>query len=1391
MPAETKRFSEEDGNGLATYFVWKKQPSPELLCGGHQQGEEKEEDPGKLGEGRNVTHNRPLSCVSQDMADVAADETAMLIDKTETEIPGKLVSKQNGLDADSGESTGEKPASLNGVSDACSNGKSEEIMDTEAETEEDKPLENGNTEKAENSKAISDQNEDAPVVLSDNNDSDIVESLGSCESPVVVNSDVSQDGENSSEAMEVESITKEDEDSNVVELSSNVSAHNSDIVEVGHNDSNNPSLISEESSRDSVESGESIKKTRENKNGEIIKEKDEKVVEEKSKSLLSATDQGVTKTIPVTIQPAPTAVVSSFPSATNLIFQASAGQVISSAQNFIVQGTLPSIPVGSQLVRQGNQLGYVSVNGNQHIFVPVNNAVPASVAKNPLIANQLTPVQQQQKTNVPPQLKPEDLRPKSSWEMIELMKWEIQNRVPDNYNWSVAFHGRKEELSSVSSFLQELGSDVVKEQVYKDIIQIQTKKKIAGDLKEPEIESLEKMKTVYENTKKKVEHLQLETKECDQCEFKTESSVIMNYHKDFPHYDPPWDMNKGWLMCAHCDFKTKTPAHYIFHEKDIHNVQAKFVEKEQLFQCSLCPLNASTKNKLEKHQQKCMKHFKLNANLQPYYHDVNFCMKTCFYKPKKVVPKPPPPKPTAKPTMLTRQQGTVPVSQTVVQQTQAIRPNTNVAIRQRLPVMRSPMPPQQNVQRPPVPQQRPRLTPPALQRAPVPQQKPVRPPGREMSGFEVCELCGGYVKDRQALRIHFYYAHKVEMPQAIFNRPLPPLTCDVCKSHYWTTHGLTKHKTAQRHFIGAKPQAPQGKISTEMECFMCMKRFPNLFVHFEKIHGMTMKDLVLVRKCIMCGLAANDYKSLEAHLVNTHGILIKVNDYINDRTKPVRSSPNTSIIGGGKNVGKINYCVFCQIQFPDNIQLTMHCIKIHATCRTCGMVVATSKHLADHSCRKAHINRSCYICGTIVTSQEKYALHLRSHVKPCRVKIENLTADEIIEVKEKIKREYKPAVISLDSDEDSDVEVVETKPSNMKVVLEKDKDKDVEMVDLSEDADEKSNDNKSKTMKKENDSGIKKEMDNRREKIENESDVEVKNESTNSASTNDNVKEESRDESESTAADKTENDNNESENAKKETDTGTDVTENKKSKVEVTNESENSTNKGTVKEESNIESDSTAVVKDGSVADSENGSEGALKQAECSDPVLSEENLKVEDTCIKEDQDCKAEILSESVMKEKIHAESKENDESETIAVKSVSAESETLDEFKSETETLYENLKKDVENKESNNVVSNESEAELEERLLGKDDEDSTSSSGSCKRKKSESDIDEDELLREDDNTVKRTKVEAEDENTDKSAERNDTVLETEQCKNEDKSIEDVEMGESSSVGDTKMEEI
>ncbi len=58
--------------------------------------------------------------------------------------------------------------------------------------------------------------------------------------------------------------------------------------------------------------------------------------------------------------------------------------------------------------------------------------------------------------------------------------------------------------------------------------------------------------------------------------------------------------------------------------------------------------------------------------------------------------------------------------------------------------------------------------------------------GGKTPQFEICEICGGFVKDRDSLHIHFFWAHKVEINKEVFQQQQPHLICDICKSRFWT-----------------------------------------------------------------------------------------------------------------------------------------------------------------------------------------------------------------------------------------------------------------------------------------------------------------------------------------------------------------------------------------------------------------------------------------------------------------------------------------------------------------------------------------------------------------------------------------------------------------------------
>jgi len=295
------------------------------------------------------------------------------------------------------------------------------------------------------------------------------------------------------------------------------------------------------------------------------------------------------------------------------------------------------------------------------------------------------------------------------------------------------------------------------------------------------------------------------------------------------------------------------------------------------------------------------------------------------------------------------------------------------------------------------------------------------------SGFEVCEICGGYVKDKMSLRIHFFYAHKIDMPLSVFNRDLPPLICEVCKARYWTTQGLTKHKQATRHNAPATCK----NIQIGSMCWICHQKRDNLYTHLVKFHRLSTGECMAMKRCMFCGHLENNRKALEIHMAAAHGVIIKAeaasnpaissnNPAISSNNPAISSNykqvgPQTVVVGptkavvntttktkGGQGLVRNNFCVFCSTQFSDNTQLTLHCLGSHATCSSCGMVVAKQSDLARHVCRTM-LNKTCPICNARNLRPNFYTKHLATHLKKCSVRVKRLNLKDIQQANVRVK----------------------------------------------------------------------------------------------------------------------------------------------------------------------------------------------------------------------------------------------------------------------------------------------------------------------------------------------------------------------------------------------------
>lgn len=680
----------------------------------------------------------------------------------------------------------------------------------------------------------------------------------------------------------------------------------------------------------------------------------------------------------------------------------------------------PVVPIKPGMVTVGpNGQHYVQhvihcLDGRKQIIqVPVTssqNMGPTKVSGvytsllNRAIASSVSHSQTTQKQRSPEEyIHPDDLIPQSSMEMIALAKYDAVHKNFDNTFWSGSCPV-KGDISTMTKVLQDLGGDIVKQSAYSQIVEVQGRKAEQGKLGDKEKENLERMKKVVKELKEKYKHLELNYTKCAGCNFVTESKNVMAFHKEHPHMDPPLDPY-GFLKCPQdgCDFKsTAIPEVYAQHMDEEHSVKARIYDKPDPFKCHLCFFETKAKSNLTRHRFKCDKQFKLGHNLHPSYADINFCLKNAMYKSQiaaksrnnqvltaaRQPAQPPMIRPKiaiTKPTAPLLPQGPrnsqvpvmIPLSQAQMSQLKMpkVRPgmtpvlvpmgpvNQSVAMKPHVPtvgeMLRQQKQQQVVVNRPVAP-------------------KPSAPSGQQ-AGFEVCEICGGYVKDRMSLQIHFFYAHKVDLPAVLFQKNSPQFRCNVCQAPFWTAMGLTKHRQSSRHFDtviqSAKP---------EIRCWICFQQPDNLYSHLQSFHKLNPNECMILRRCMFCAIQTRTRKDLELHMATTHGILIK----------GTPSSVATSSSQPTKPpAARSNFCVFCSKQFPDNTQLTLHCLRDHATCSGCGMVVARAADLVKHACKST--GRKCPICGLKNLKQAFYNKHIHTHLKKCYVKVKRLSEKEI------------------------------------------------------------------------------------------------------------------------------------------------------------------------------------------------------------------------------------------------------------------------------------------------------------------------------------------------------------------------------------------------------------
>ena len=270
----------------------------------------------------------------------------------------------------------------------------------------------------------------------------------------------------------------------------------------------------------------------------------------------------------------------------------------------------------------------------------------------------------------------------------------------------------------------------------------------------------------------------------------------------------------------------------------------------------------------------------------------------------------------------------------------------------------------------------------------------------DVSAFETCELCNGYVKDRNALRIHLFYAHKVEMPALMFEKPNPPLFCDVCDRKFWTSQGLQKHRVLLKHYA---------KGSLSQVCIVCGCQVTHLLNHMTNTHQINLQDFLNQKRCIVCGIVCQSRSGTEIHMASSHGILVKHSgtnsyDITKKCTTPQYNMPNKGGYTPSPTQTKGHYCMFCKVPFPTSMELNRHRLLAHKSCSRCSMVLPNAQALAHHKCQMRVLTKKvCKVCKQQIPLSN-FIRHVQErHLKKYKVSLKRVSSEQINSgIKEKV-----------------------------------------------------------------------------------------------------------------------------------------------------------------------------------------------------------------------------------------------------------------------------------------------------------------------------------------------------------------------------------------------------
>jgi hypothetical protein len=553
------------------------------------------------------------------------------------------------------------------------------------------------------------------------------------------------------------------------------------------------------------------------------------------------------------------------------------------------------------------------------------------------------------------------------------------------------------KLRPVARFLYYSGLDLAREYIYKDLLGKQEvlldKKKLHFD----EEEDYYRLRRIYSTYRRKNKPMHPKVKKCRSCTFQTESSNAMHYHQEHGHVD----LSVGRYECALCDFESKAASAFKFHMEAEHDMVGRVTVKPCFWHCDLCPYEHNNKAMVIKHKMKCGKKFDIKKHLFPTYDDINFLFRalpgpSIGANPALTPPVVPKPAGSAwstigPKTVYNKPYNTLPASYSTVasikpQVPQVVTYMTNngpvrVQLNPSKPMPQLPLTTSKTalIQHLTTPANR-AILPTSVatlgKRPAAPVTIPIPPAKVARSELEICEICGGFIKDRHSLRLHFKMAHCIEIDESVItSKHTAPLSCDVCMKRFWTFQGLTMHRVAMNHIPQTNTKSMRGS-----KCFICSVFVADIMKHINSTHNMIPGQLNTIRICPVCGHTMSP-GNLVSHLKLLHNMILPVPTSGAVSNPPPAASPDNK---------KVYCCPSCKRSFISIQTLNNHIDQCHSyKCHLCDFR-CTSLDIYKNHITKGHKKtaKQCTVCNKNFIGAA-YTVHVqKEHCRKFSIKME-------------------------------------------------------------------------------------------------------------------------------------------------------------------------------------------------------------------------------------------------------------------------------------------------------------------------------------------------------------------------------------------------------------------